>query len=315
MVKVGLLLALISLGVVGASADLFSFLNGRDVDFDGLNKWLEASLSYSDSMGENLAYLRANLDHVDSPKRRRAADLLLEFVDLTKCDQNVLAHLREMVADAVDVGGSRRVERMMRPEMPKVNELCGRFLDETTNSLYTGSFKEKLGEFVRQVVFRPTDHLLTRGMNEIPKNANSFHFYQYLSSREDHSMDPKHWQWIDYMSALAGNDDKAKVFEKVYDATKGATKKIKHRENFDYSYQKYLVEPCKLYATAFDQAAQQYFSLSELQRSDVKLQNRFLLQRDPTALRLIYGYKVCKSLKHMSKANIYGSVYFLLSDL
>lgn len=278
------------------------FSNARTVDFDGLENWLVERIPADENVDTNMAYMRHNMRQLRDPKTRRAADMLAGVLEATECDEHLLADLKVMSQANVKLGRERRVETLLSAALVRLNELCGRYIDQQVSKLYEESLSDNTTTTFLETVL-PVDKYDRVILKYKPHSS----FFSYLVNENDRSLNLPASKWARYLSKLATKDNETR--NKV--VVGGRKFNVQSREHFDWALNKYLLKPCRLLTTTLSQIFDGLYGLGRLQCPKSVSYEEFMSSRTLVVNYLMYEFKVCGALLASNKReidDIYNSV-------
>lgn len=276
---------------VGAAGSFGPSLINQDtdkaMDFDKLDGWMRDKLKPEEPAEANLAFIKKNLQQLKDAGARRAAQVVVELAEVKNCDDHTLANLRELTKDKQTfLANKRRIDRILLFALWKLNKTCGDYIDQQVDSLYAAS--SHLNRFFEMVALEPNGWQapIRPGAQSGPLPSETF--FRYAGDLRDQTLDPNVATWARHLFELSNGDSQGQAAKHM---------DLPHHEAFDYSFNRYILEPCREATRIFGDTLGALHGLVELQTRNTNSYREMLAKRTNTVLPLLYTFKVCKSLR------------------
>lgn len=262
MIKLAAVIAIACLAT-GAGA---WFLPKKELDFDALNKHLVSSHPNDDNPSSNVAFLKSNVEKLKEPLKK-TAELVIKLADSEKCNFPELEDLVRFNNQDLKLEGQKRIEKVLKPYLIKVKDLCIKFLDEKVDEIHTKTpAVEFTDEFWKHTVWDEGHFLRDTSRLE--------HFY---SGRE----------LLSLIRGLSRGDPEANL--SAMDEITGKPAIAKRRAAATYALDKYVSKPCVVLQPRYNHLFPGF-------RAIVQITNNVYGNVQPRSIQfkhLIWAYNFC----------------------
>lgn len=301
MNKLSVIIFLAFVAVEGTKANLIGSEKGAkrffdlkhsrsDSDFKGLNKYLSSRLKDEDAE-LNLALIERFAEEL-SGKTKMAAIRVLGLAEYNTCNDHVLSTVEQLDGAGFKLMGTRRLEKVIKPHLSRALKACTDYIEKTVEQRF---FSSPLAVSLTNIAAAATTVIQDKKFEPAKKSLTRQLFHPVDSKNKYYPVDEHIVS--DILKVLAKDDPKAKFSEQV-DAT-GKSKTIKRKDNFEYAFNKYLVEPCKEMDSTLGDLLEASGHVANVQNSNSDDLYSFVEQRSVMFQGLAWMYKDCRAVLNM----------------
>lgn len=262
--------AIIAIACLATGASAFWFGFKKEIDFEGLNRFLVGELQNNNEPSANVDLLKSKVGQLKEPLKK-TAELVIKLAGSEKCNYDEIEFLIEINGQSLKVDGQKRIEKVLSPYVTRTNELCTKFIDDKVAELSKFMHKKDAQftvDFWRHTVW-DEGHFL--------RAANHNDMRHLISTRE----------LLDLIRDVAKNDPEADL--KAMDELTGKPSVPKRKAAVTYAFDEYVGKPCShIYG--------QYKLLFEGSRAVVQLKNSvngYSKARTQDFRRIIWTSTIC----------------------